>query len=68
MIPTPIRLVSLFLAPVLVAALAVGQVSRDAVSQQGMVVSSSPHASNIGAAILKAGGNAVDAAVATGMA
>lgn len=43
--------------------------SRQAVfSSRGLVASTSSHASDVGAAILKQGGNAVDAAVAVGLA
>ena len=38
------------------------------IAKAGMVVSDHPQASRIGAAILKKGGNAVDAAIATGLA
>lgn len=38
------------------------QLSR---SPHGMVVSASPHATNVGVQVLESGGNAVDAAVAT---
>ena len=62
------RLLTLLLVPALLAMPGVGQAVRDAVSEKGMVVSSSPHASDIGAAILKDGGNAVDAAVAVAFA
>lgn len=41
---------------------------HDATSKGGMVVSVSPAATDVGVAILKAGGNAVDAAVAVGFA
>ena len=41
---------------------------RNATSEHGMVVSRQVDASNVGAAILEQGGNAVDAAIATGLA
>ena len=40
----------------------------DAVGKNGMVVSSNKYASDIGLEILKSGGNAIDAAIATGFA
>ncbi|KPK76472.1 MAG: hypothetical protein AMS25_17425 [Gemmatimonas sp. SM23_52] len=42
-----------------------GQLAR---SPHGMVVSASPHATNVGVQVLESGGNAVDAAVATAFA
>ena len=63
---------SLALLPILLVGLtavtAPAQSRRDAVSKNGMVVSRSIEASDVGAAILKKGGNAVDAAVATAFA
>ena len=41
---------------------------RDIISQHGMVVSAHPESSRIGVSVLQKGGNAVDAAVATGFA
>ena len=40
----------------------------DAVGKNGMVVSSNKYASEVGIEILKSGGNAIDAAIATGFA
>ncbi len=60
---TPVLLLSLLLSPQLYAA------SEPAVeARNGMVVSSQHLASQVGADILKAGGNAIDAAVAVGYA
>ena len=42
--------------------------SRDATSRRGMVVAVSPDGASVGANILKQGGNAVDAAIATAFA
>ncbi len=44
------------------------QLPADVLGQQGMVVAVSPDAADIGAATLKRGGNAVDAAIATAFA
>ncbi len=52
----------------LTAVTAPAQSRRDAVSKNGMVELSSIEASDVGAAILKKGGNAADAAVATAFA
>src|SRR5579884_3655428 len=53
-----------------VAAHTIGQAEglRPAHAKRGMVVSVHPEASRVGAAIMQQGGNAVDAAVATGFA
>ncbi len=58
----------LTLALAVSGALTQGIDHRNATSEYGMVVSRSVEASDIGAAILEQGGNAVDAAVATGFA
>ncbi len=45
-----------------------GQDQRDATSRKGMVVAVSPAGARVGASVLEKGGNAVDAAIATGLA
>ncbi len=65
MFRTPAALVLLALAT-LAPAQAPGV--RDAAGKNGMVVCVSPPAADVGLAVLKAGGNAVDAAVAVGLA
>ncbi len=56
------------LALVLVPMAVLAQDTTTVTSKRGMVVSTSSHASDVGAAILAKGGNAVDAAVATAFA
>ncbi|MBU22264.1 MAG: gamma-glutamyltransferase [Acidobacteria bacterium] len=56
------------MALVVAAPAALAQDHRDATSDYGMVVSRSVDASDVGASILAQGGNAVDAAIATGLA
>ncbi len=62
------RIFVLTLAFAVSGALAQDVDHRNATSEHGMVVSRSVEASDIGAAILEQGGNAVDAAIATGFA
>ena len=72
----PVALHSLFMtsqpaaATALVCALALGcAFGRDPVrAKHAMVVAQEPNATDVGVAVLKAGGNAVDAAVAVGFA
>ena len=68
------RTVFTAISPVIVIVASAGafggapSVERTARSEGGMVASSSPEATRVGAGILEAGGNAVDAAVAVGFA
>ncbi|MHC5063345.1 MAG: gamma-glutamyltransferase [Planctomycetota bacterium] len=60
--------VNFFLASLAFTALLCGQDRRDVSGEFGVVASSSPDASDLGAAIMEQGGNAVDAAIATAFA